>query len=37
MAPVEPNDNHDLMKEKLPSTDDILIEFYSNDMFGDYI
>jgi hypothetical protein len=29
------NDNLDLMKEKLPSTDDILLEFTSNDMFGD--
>jgi hypothetical protein len=29
------NDNLDLMKEKLPSTDDMLMEFTSNDMFGD--
>jgi hypothetical protein len=29
------NDNLDLMKEKLPSTDDMLVEFTSNDMFGD--
>jgi hypothetical protein len=31
----ENNDNLDLMKEKLPSTDDMLVEFTSNDMFGD--
>jgi hypothetical protein len=29
------NDNLDLMKEKLPSSDDMLMEFTSNDMFGD--
>jgi hypothetical protein len=29
------NDNLDLMKEKLPSTDDMVMEFTSNDMFGD--
>jgi hypothetical protein len=37
MAHMEPNDNHDLMNEKLPSTDDMLIEFSLNDMFGDFI
>jgi hypothetical protein len=37
MAPMEPNDNHYLMNEKLPSTDDMLIEFSLNDMFGDFI
>jgi hypothetical protein len=29
------NDNLDLMKEKLPTTDDMLVEFTSYDMFGD--
>jgi hypothetical protein len=29
------NDNLHLMKEKLPNTDDMLMEFTSNDMFGD--
>jgi hypothetical protein len=29
------NDNLDLMKEKLPSSDDMLMEFTANDMFGD--
>jgi hypothetical protein len=29
------NDNLDLMKEKLPSIDDMLVEFTSNYMFGD--
>jgi hypothetical protein len=28
-------DNLDLMKEELPSTDDMLVVFTSNDMFGD--
>jgi hypothetical protein len=37
MAPMEPNDNHDLVNEKHPSTDDMLIEFSLNDMFGDFI
>jgi hypothetical protein len=29
------DDNLDLTKEKLPSTDDMIVKFTSNDMFGD--
>jgi uncharacterized protein YcfL len=37
MTPMEPNDNHDLMNEKLPSIDDMLLEFSLNDLSGDFI